>query len=192
MTDTLSNGGKRTRRRKLDFYPTPPEATVALIEFLEGAAILSKRDIIWECACGSGSMTKVFKDYGYKIISSDIKKYNKDYLKIDFLKSKESLGDWIITNPPFDISADFIKYALNFSPKGVAFLFKSQYWHAKKRISLFNDRLPHYILPLTWRPDFRGGELGGNPTMEVLWTVWLPNEVKGGETHYIPLPKPKI
>ena len=56
-----------TNRQKDDFYPTPPEATIALLnseKFGEGT--------IWECACGNGAMSKVLKDSGYKVYSSDL------------------------------------------------------------------------------------------------------------------------
>jgi hypothetical protein len=41
---------------------------------------------------------------------------------------------------------------------------------------LFKEFPPAYVLPLTWRPDFMGGERGGAPTMEVHWTVWIAGD----------------
>ena len=48
---------------------------------------------------------------------------------------------------------------------------------AAKRKALFEEHPPAYVLPLTWRPDFMGGERGGAPTMEVHWTVWRRGHV---------------
>lgn len=138
----LYSGDPQNRtRRKLDYYPTPPEVTIALMDFLK-----LKPCTIWECACGTGEMSKVLKSYGHDVIETDIE------LGGDFLKINKK-ADAIITNPPFYASADFIRKATK-ECEIVAFLLKSQYWHSKKRYELFMSNPPTYILPLTWRPDF--------------------------------------
>lgn len=175
----LTSGGNKANRRDLDFYPTPPEVTIALMEFLK----LSKDIIIWEPACGDGAMSKILKQYGHKVIETDLNT-GTDYLKT------EGKADAIITNPPFNLSAAFIEKALN-EADIVAMVLKSQYWHAKKRISLFEKYPPSFILPLTWRPDFlfnersKGGK-SASPTMEVIWTVWIKGNT---QCKYMPLPK---
>ena len=92
--------------------------------------------------------------------------------------------DWIITNPPFNVSAQFIQRAVEI---GVPFalLLKSQYWHSKQRYDLFFLRKPAYVLPLTWRPDFTGE---GCSLLDMQWTVWLDRDM---ETRYVPLEKPQ-
>ena len=35
-------------RQDKDFYPTPPECTIALLDFLESKMLLRKTDAIWE------------------------------------------------------------------------------------------------------------------------------------------------
>jgi hypothetical protein len=182
---TGSNG--KTERNKFDFYPTPKEVTHALMKFLD----IPKYYTIWECACGEGEMSSVLNQYVYRVLSTDIRKTNYTGGGIDFLKHtpKEHINA-IITNPPFNISEDFIKRALTIDGVSmVAFLLKSQYWHAAKRFKLFNDYPPSHVLPLTWRPDCierKEGEKKGSPTMDFLWTVWI----KGSrETIYKPLTK---
>jgi hypothetical protein len=162
----LANGSKVSKRRDLDFYPTPPDVTHALMRFLN---LNSCR--VWEPACGDGAMSKVIEEYGNTVYSTDLRSegvYGKG--GVDFLKS-EYPADAIITNPPFNVSEDFIVHAVNRAPL-VAMLLKSQYWHAKRRTDLFNAIPPTWVLPLNWRPDFMKGERGGAPTMEVAWTVW--------------------
>lgn len=114
------------------------------------------------------------------VISSDIRNTGYGIPNIDFLDDKFSYTneeiDGIITNPPFNISEDFIRKACSMDLNIVAFLLKSQYWHAAKRKKLFEQYPPSYILALTWRPDFLSGERGGAPTMECIWTVWLRND----------------
>jgi len=168
----IANGNHRGDREKTDFYPTPPEATRALLNFLN----LPNNTHIWEPACGTGSMSRVLKEK-YKVTSTTL--YNQGYGEagIDFLQTKRSC-DWIITNPPFKLSVNFIQHAMDCDIIGFAFLLKSQYWHAQKRASLFFKTRPRYILPLTWRPDFGGGGLS---TMDVLWTVWVKGYLGNSE-----------
>lgn len=156
-------------RRALDFYSTPPEATQALIDFLK----IPQGQTIWECASGEGHMAKVFRDNGYNTIETDIQSGT------DFLTTPARECDWIITNPPFNISEQFIRRAHEIG-KPFALLLKSQYWHSARRYPLFKEITPTYICPLTWRPDFTGE---GNSLMDTIWCVWC-----GGETtQYIPL-----
>lgn len=178
----LTGGSGKQKRRALDFYPTPNEATIALMDFLK----LDSPQTIWECACGTGQMANVLKSYGHHVIETDITT-GDDYLKT-FHHS-----DAIITNPPFNLSQLFIEKAIK-ETRLVAMLLKSQYWHAAKRLPLFETNPPTYILPLTWRVDFlqherKIGDKKGAPTMEVAWSVWVNSVFKKG-TQYIPLKKP--
>ena len=165
----LANNSIKNKRRKLDFYPTPPDVTHALMGFLN----LEKKKV-WEPACGDGAMSRVIEMYGHDVMSSDIRDTGYGEGGIDFLTEHKHC-DAIITNPPFSISSEFITHALS-QAKVVAMVLKSQYWHAKKRAELFKQNPPAYVLPLTWRPDFMGGERGGSPTMEVHWTVWVDGD----------------
>lgn len=176
----LTTGNDKGDRRELDFYPTPPEVTIALMNFLN----LEKSNV-WECACGDGAMSKVLQSYGHNVFSSDIDTHY-GLSNTNFLETRKEHCDWIITNPPFNLSQAFIEHALSMADN-VAMLVKSQYWHAKKRVELFEKHKPSWVLPLTWRPDFLGGEKGGSPTMEVIWTVWMKNNTNA---QYQPLLKP--
>lgn len=170
--------GGNGKRRPFDFYPTPPEVTEALIEFTEREGLLKHGERIWECACGNGEMAGVFRKHGYEVKATDIQRGT------DFLKEKDQTCDWIITNPPFNRSEQFIEKAASFG-KPFAFVLKSQYWHSKKRLKLYKEHTPAFVLPLTWRPDFTGE---GASLMDVMWCVWLPRSV---QAIYIPLEKPK-
>lgn len=178
----LTGGGKKEDRKELDFYPTPPEVTEALLDFLK-----LPKQTIWEPACGDGAMSKVIELYGHNVISTELRTegvYRKGKGGVDFLKENIKC-DAIITNPPFNIADLFIKKATSTAPI-VALLFKCQYWHTKKRISLFQEHKPAFVLPLTWRPDFFGN--GGASTLDMAWTVWI----KGDETtKYQQLIRPK-
>ena len=162
----LANNSTTNTRRELDFYPTPPDVTHALMRFLD-----LEPCIVWEPACGDGAMAEVLKKYTPTVLCSDLRETGYGEGGVDFLAERRDCGA-IITNPPFNVSEDFIRHALT-QADVVAMVLKSQYWHAKKRTALFTEHPPAWVLPLTWRPDFMGGERGGAPTMEVHWTVWV-------------------
>lgn len=172
----IAGGNTAYKRSASDFYPTPADATEALLRFLK----LPANTTIWEPACGENHMVDVMKNHGYQVIGTDI------LSGTDFLTTPLIECDWIITNPPFSLADQFIRRCIE-SKRPFALLLKSQYWHAKKRIDLFRSYPPAFVLPLTWRPDFLFKQRGsGSPLMDVMWVVW------GGchDTRYIPLEKP--
>lgn len=172
---SLANGGDQAKRRELDFYPTPPDATHALMRFLTLQGIVGKDALVWEPACGNGAMSNVISEYVDEVYSTDLRQTGFGIGGKDFLLSQFDC-EAVITNPPFALSEQFIRHALTQAPI-VAMLLKSQYWHAQKRVDLFNTFSPAFVLPLTWRPDFlfdqRIDGTKGAPTMEVHWTVWV-------------------
>jgi hypothetical protein len=180
----LTGGGKQEKRREHDYYPTPPECTIALMDFIHeiGADPMT----VWEPACGDGAISKVIESYGHQVISTDLNEYNYGTPGVDYLKLINGPEcDAIITNPPFNLSEEFIRKASNDAGL-VAMLLKSQYWHSKNRLKLFETHPPAYVLPLTWRPNF-APDKGSAPTMEVHWTVWIKGQT---DTRYVPLKKP--
>lgn len=176
----ICGGNTAYKRNKSDFYPTPPDATISILDFLE----IPKDQKIWEPACGKNHMVNAIKKCGYDVIGTDIQ------TGADFLIEDTPDGiDWIITNPPFSKSESFIMRCIE-SNLPFALLLKSQYWHAKRRLKLFREFPPKYILPLSWRPDFLFGERGsGSPLMDVMWCVWDPEFV--GWPSYVVLDRPE-
>ena len=176
----IAGGNTAYKRAASDFYPTPPDVTVALMRFLG----LDKRTIIWEPACGEGHMVRVMEAMGYLVIGTDIQSGD------DFLTTPLMDCDWIITNPPFSQSEAFIRRCMEHG-KAFCLLLKSQYWHAKKRKPLFEKMPPEWILPLTWRPDFLFKKRGsGAPLMDVMWALWEPAYGNRYITRYLPLDRP--
>lgn len=180
----LANRSSENRKGS-DYYPTPEDVTQALIDFLQ----IPKTKVIWEPACGEGFMTKVFQNNGYTVISTDLNSYGFEDSTEDFLRGECKECDWIITNPPFSLSEQFIRKCIQHK-KPFALLLKSQYWHSKKRLPLFCEHKPSWVLPLTWRPDFEFGKRGGSPTMECIWVVW--NVEPCCYTIYEPLKRPQF
>lgn len=181
----ISGGNSATGRRQSDFYPTPPEATIALLQFLD----LPGETVVWEPACGEGDMVRAIWGFGLHCYGTDINA-GQDFLTY----RNEEAFNWIITNPPFSLAEEFIRHAAKIG-KPFAMLLKSQYWHAAKRAQLFHEIPPSYVLPLTWRPDFlfkeRNGKKGASPLMDVMWCVWLSPRTRSAQTVYQPLEKPR-
>ena len=176
----IVGGGAVKDRQAMDFYPTPPDVTRALLDYFEELRGLN----ILEPACGDGAMSKVLLEYGNYVTSSDLRESGYGTPNVNFLEGyKDQRFDAIITNPPFNVAEDFIKQSLTVAPF-VAMVLKSQYWHAKTRQPLFANQTPAYVMPLTWRPDFLGG---GASLMDVIWTVWIHGDYT---TKYIPLQRP--
>jgi tRNA G10 N-methylase Trm11 len=86
---------RHPKRAAFEFYPTPPEATRALlsVEVFEGD--------IWEPACGDGAISKVLSEAGYQVVSTDLIDRGYGAGGHNFLKSDTPLAKNIITNPPY-------------------------------------------------------------------------------------------
>ena len=181
MADSVKIVGAHGNRRKNDFYPTPSECTVALLDFLEERFLIRQGDSIWEPACGSNAMVDVMRRRGYRVMGTDLI-YGEDYLTTE---SPGAEYDWIITNPPFCAAQEFIIRSAERN-KPFAMLLKSQYWHSAKRLKVFYELQPTFVLPLTWRPDFTGQ---GSSLLDMVWCVWIG---RSHVTYYQPLQKPKM
>jgi hypothetical protein len=161
-----------TNRQKDDFYPTPPEATTALLnseDFSDGT--------IWECACGNGAMSKVLKENGYKVYSSDLNDYGFGLSHVDYLmtvKPDDNITS-VVTNPPYKLAKEFILRTLAFNIQKSAFLLRLSFLESMRRYDqLFHDNPPIRVhvfkKRLTiWRGD---EERAGNGTVAYAWFVW--------------------
>lgn len=178
----LTSGGER---RALDFYPTPPEATIALLN--EIAAVIPPTDAIWEPACGDGAISKVLVAHGFTVIETDIAARGRPSEQIDFLKVEHRRSETIITNPPFNLATEFIEHADSLRIQRMALLLKSNFWNVAKNSKIFKRWTPALILPLTWRIDFTGA---GSPHTDCTWTYWDRDMAPLAMTR--PLAKPEI
>lgn len=167
--------GAGNNRKPFDFYPTPANVTQALLDTVQWDKTLR----VWEPACGQNHMVDVLKTHFSSVLGTDIQKGE------DYLGSVDRDVDAIITNPPFSLAAEFIAKSLKYPY--VAMLVKTQYWHSKKRITLFKSRPPSKIIALTWRPQFDQSAEHTSPTMDFIWTVWEPDTVS---TEYVIVEKP--
>lgn len=98
------------RRLPNEFYPTPPEATRALLS-VEGFDAS-----IWEPACGEGAIASVLADAGHKVVSTDLADYGFGIPRVDFLRETRPRAKHIVTNPPYGsgLADAFITQSLKF------------------------------------------------------------------------------
>jgi hypothetical protein len=87
IESVVGNGGRSTMAARiepadsLDFFPTPPFGTRALVErVLPHVGVnLTRANTIWESACGEGHMSEVLAEYA-TVIASDIHGYRPNRL----------------------------------------------------------------------------------------------------------------
>lgn len=129
-------------REKNDFYSTDPHS---LKIFLDEFRL---HDDVWEPACGMGHLSKVLKDRGYKVVSSDLIDRGYGDTGIDFLRtnSKDMNVD-ILTNPPYKYAQKFVEHSLDVVADGyyVVMFLKIQFLEGQKRAELFKKYPPKYV-----------------------------------------------
>lgn len=169
----------------LDYFPTPPWATRALVEDVlapAGQTLAGKR--VWDPACGEGHMTGVLAEYSAHVLGTDIFDYSAGGRSapgwdraVDFLSVPDDAeADWIITNPPFgELTLPFALKALRIARVGVALFVRLQWLEGVDRFNQLFSAAPPQIyaqfaerVPLCkgrWDPE-------GSTATAYGWLVW--------------------
>lgn len=175
----------------LDFFPTPPWATRALVEHVLGDV---SAESCWEPAAGEGHMAEVLAEYFAQVIASDVHDYGKGYevgsftgIGLDVVPSR-SVG-WVISNPPFNLAHEFLTRALAESENGVALLLRTSWvegsdrWksifsvHPPAVVAVFVERVP--MVKGEWDPE------AGSAT-SYSWFVWRKGDQSQTRLTWIP------
>ncbi len=134
----VSAYGTAIKERKAnEFYSTPYFCTESLIKELG----IPKDKSILEPACGQLAIVDIFKKHGYK----NLEYYDKMFFtgrsgeQKDFY-SETGRFDYVITNPPFSETTEFLLKAFEVATERVIFLLPLDYLHGKERHSLFYAR----------------------------------------------------
>lgn len=172
-TYNLNGGFKPTAKRFADlsgpdFFPTPKWATFALVDNEKFSGD------VWECACGDGSMSKVFEDAGSTVISSDL--YDRGYgeIGIDFL-SPDRVADNIVTNPPYNCAEGFVASGLKHARRKFALLLRLAFLEGANRANtIFAKEPPSRVWVFSERITFypKGIDPKGSGTTAYAWFVW--------------------
>jgi hypothetical protein len=188
----VPKGGTSVMQRRveladgLDYFPTPPWATRALLRHLFGPAPgLACDQSCWEPACGEGHMVRALEEwFGGAVIATDIADYGAQDEICDFTEDrwKPILPvDWIITNPPFARAEAFIERALRLAYVGVAMLVRTSFLEGAGR----HDRVfrpgatpPSEILQFAERVPMVKGRLDrhASSATSYCWLVWWTHD----------------
>lgn len=137
-------------RHPNDYYATDPKAMELLLEKEQ----FSKN--IWECACGSGHLSKVLEQHGYNVRSTDLVYRGYGEIEpLDFLNTKDAFDGDIVTNPPYKYALEFVRKSLDIVKHGnkVAMFLKLQFLESKSRKELFLSSPPKTVYVCSSRLD---------------------------------------
>ena len=167
MAENLSIVGFGYNRDSHDFYPTPPSATEALFrrETFDG--------MVWECASGNGSMSKVIEKYN-QCFSSDIRTDEGVYgaKEMNFLQTSLPFPN-IITNPPYKLAESFVYHALDIVTLKVAMFLKLVFLESTSRYKLFRTTPLRTVYVFSKRQTLSPyGEVTTGGLIAYAWFVW--------------------
>jgi hypothetical protein len=160
----------------LDYFPTPPWGTRALIETVLPQLNIRPEDLntVWEPACGEGHMAEVLTEYFATVVASDIFDYG--YGKVANFLETDDLCEWIITNPPFGkLTTAFTLAALE-RADNVAMFVQLRYLEGLDRYErIFSKRPPSLIAFFVERINLCKGrwEEDGTTATAYCWLVWI-------------------
>lgn len=188
-------GSRQEPDDSLDYFPTPPWATRALMEVVMPTLGVRKFDSVWEPACGEGHIAEVLGEYFSSVLATDIFNYGYSGEPFNFINDDTcdlQRRDWIITNPPFKEKAEaFVLRAVDLANVGVAMFLRLQWLetngryerifapHPPTMIAQFAERVP--LCKGKWDPD-------GDTATAYLWIVWMPHRVPREHTRFFWIP----
>ncbi len=170
----------------LNFFPTPPWATRALIhEVLRPEGLLSyPRPSItaWEPACGAGHCAIPLRETFDGVFATDVHDWGHGAVRdLDFSFCGPADApypiDWVITNPPFTLVETFLWRGLQVARVGVALLVRLQWLEGVDRYnSIFGTpNRPYLTCPFAERvPMIEGAwDPEAKSATAYAWLIWL-------------------
>lgn len=176
--------GRQEAPDSLDFFPTPPWATRALMERVMPHLQVSEFGSVWEPACGEGHMVEPLREYFDEVLYTDAFDYGYGNTQVqnflDYSGDAARTGvDWVITNPPFDHRAEqFALKAIALAYTGVALFTRWQWIETVGRYErLFSKFPPTLVCPFAERVPLHKGryEPDGDTLTAYCWIVWMRN-----------------
>jgi hypothetical protein len=173
----------------LDDFPTPPWATRGfLAEVLEPYGVETAARTVWEPACNRGYMARPLAERFGHVLTSDIADYgwagqqslgsflgNRFHHPVHGEAMAFDPPDWIITNPPFNKGAEFVKHALTIAKEGVAIICRGAFLEGDDRHrDLFSVHMPWLVAQHVERVSMVSGcvdPAASRPTA-YSWFVW--------------------
>lgn len=159
-----------------DYYATEPRAVEILLQNE------TFNHYIWECACGTGHISRVLSAAGYDVKSSDI--VDRGYPKteiVDFLQFNVEDSTYIhnrdiITNPPYKYAKEFVEKAMEVSDESakIAMFLKLTFLEGKARRKMFDKYPPKVVYVFSSRVCCgKNGEFKPSENaVAYAWFVW--------------------
>jgi hypothetical protein len=172
--------------RGADCYETDPRVVRALLQ------VETFQGIIWEPACGPGSIVRTLRAAGYRVAASDL--FNYDCINatsgVDFLSLRRAPAGVtaVITNPPFMYANEFVRRAQVLVPR-VAMLLPLRFLEGRARSDIIDGgrlaRVHVFIdrIPMMHRRDWQGNKAGN--AHAYAWFIWARDHVGPPEVHRI-------
>jgi hypothetical protein len=186
-------GAAPLAERKDDLYETPPVAVHALLK------VEPLPQVVWEPACGPGSVVKVLRGAGHRVYASDLVDYGcpDSDSGIDFLMewSPPYGVEAVVTNPPFKLGNEFVAHALALGIPKVVMLLRLQFLESERRSSILDTGIFARFYPFSNRLPMmhRAGWEGPKATsaMSFAWFVWEAGHRGRAEVERISWEPPK-
>ncbi len=131
-------------------------------------------------------MTRPLAEYFNLVGGSDVHDYGAGFEVRDFLWPGHNPTQWIITNPPFKLGADFAVKAIEKADVGVAMLVRLGFLESIGRYErLFSHHRPEVLVFVERVPMFRGRlDNRGSTATAYCWLIW--HGPRPGGMHWIP------
>lgn len=166
-----------------DFYETPEDVTLSLLANLE----IPDDVFLWEVACGNGAISKLLPNQD-RVLSTELIEGRYGVGGINFLKLQESLFPkeakfWVISNPPYKDTADFVRKAFELGAEKVIFFLSYSFGEsATKRNDILDDgRLYMNLLykeRITMYPANYIGCKKGTSNTAYAWFIWTKEPLR--------------
>lgn len=166
----------------LDYFPTPPWATRALLtHVLPPLDVPIADSSVWEPAAGRGHMADVLGEAFDTVYASDVFDYGRGYACASFVGGVFDrarcpfVPDWVITNPPFHLAEAFAQRALSEARRGVALFVRTAWLESIGRYQNLFSKTPPTVVALfvervalvkgRWDPE-------ASTATSYCWAVW--------------------
>jgi len=123
--------------------------------------------IVWECACGSGTMLKVIEKYN-PCFGTDI------LTGVDFLLEKKMV-DNIITNPPYKLALEFASKGLVLASQKLALFLRLNFLEGQSRYAFFKHTPLKVVYVFSKRQTLSATGIKTGGTIAYAWYVWDKN-----------------
>lgn len=175
MTLATGNFKHKLADRRDDLYETPEVAVRALMQ------VEKLPEVIWEPACGPGSIVRVLREAKHLVHATDLVDYGCPDSESgqDFLMEQHPsfhIGA-IVTNPPFKLAGEFVAHAMKLGVPKIVMLLRLAFMESERRSAILDNGWLARVyvfsrrIPMMHRHGYQGPTTK-NSGMAFAWFVW--------------------